>query len=295
MPHITADTATPSAEIFYQDMNPEGTAGTVVLVHGWPLSEFMFEPQLWALTEAGYRVVSYDRRGFGSSAFVQDGYTYDNFAADLNDLLTELDLTDVDLVGFSMGGGELGRYVGTYGTDRVRSLTFMSSVFPYMLKTDDNPNGVEQSVFEDMKAGVKDDRAAFMEQFGQNFVNYDKLSDKVSKERLHQFWGIATGAQPKATVDCIDAFGQTDFRGDAARIDVPTLFIHGDDDQIVPFATSAQTGSQLVEGSRVHTVEGGPHGLNVTHADEVNETLLSFLKDPANSTVGEPSGQLESA
>lgn len=277
MPSLSTSSAQPTAELFYQDLNPDGTAGTVVLIHGWPLSHRMFEPQLWPLTDAGYRVIAYDRRGFGSSAFPASGYDYDTFAADLNDLLDGLDLTDVALVGFSMGGGELGRYVGRYGTDRVKKLVFMSSVFPYMLQTDDNPDGVPKQVFEDMKAGLKDDRPAFLESFGKDFVNYDTLSDKVSEQVLHYHWSIAAMAQPQATVDCVDAFGLTDFRDDAARIDVPTLFIHGDDDQIVPFATSAKTGSALVEGSTVHTVAGGPHGLNHTHADEVNRVLLDFL------------------
>ena len=277
MPNVKTSTATPTAELFYQDLNPEGSAGTVVLIHGWPLSHRMFEPQLWPLTEAGYRVIAYDRRGFGSSAFPASGYDYDTFAADLNDLLTDLDLTDVNLVGFSMGGGELGRYVGTYGTDRVKKLVFMSSVFPFMLKTDDNPNGVPKSTFDEMKAGLKDDRPAFLKSFGKDFVNYGALSDRVSEQVLHYHWSIAAMAQPKATVDCVDAFGLTDFRADAARIDVPTLFIHGDEDQIVPFETSAKTGSDLVEGSTVHTVEGGPHGLNLTHKDEVNRVLLDFL------------------
>ena len=288
MPHLQASTATPAAELFYQDLNPDGAAGTVVLIHGWPLSQSMFEPQLFPLTEAGYRVVSYDRRGFGSSAFTAGGYDYDTFAADLHDLLSELDLADVHLVGFSMGGGELARYVARFGTDRVASLTFMSSVFPYMLQTDDNPGGVPQGVFEDMKAGLKADRPAFLEQFGKTFVNYDALSDKVSGPLLHYHWSIAVGAQPQATVDCVDAFGRTDFRPDAAKIDVPTLFIHGDDDEIVPFEASAQPGSRLVAGSRVYTVAGGPHGLNHTHADEVNGALLAFLADPARATVGEP-------
>ena len=277
MPSLQTSTASPTAELFYQDLNPGGAAGTVVLIHGWPLSHRMFEPQFWPLTEAGYRVVAYDRRGFGSSAFPASGYDYDTFAADLKDLLDGLALTDVSLVGFSMGGGELGRYVGRYGTDLIKKLVFMSSVFPYMLKTDDNPNGVPSQVFEDMKRSIKSDRPGFLEGFGKNFVNYDKLSDKVSEQVLHYHWSIATVAQPKATVDCVDAFGLTDFREDAARIDVPTLFIHGDDDQIVPFETSAETGSALVDGSTVHTVEGGPHGLNHTHKDEVNRVLLDFL------------------
>ncbi len=277
MPSLQTSTAQPTAELFYQDLNPSGTAGTVVLIHGWPLSHRMFEPQLWPLTDADYRVIAYDRRGFGSSSFPASGYDYDTFADDLKDLLESLDLEDVNLVGFSMGGGELGRYVGRYGTGRVKKMVFMSSVFPYMLKTDDNPNGVEKSVFEDMKAGIKDDRPGFLEGFGKNFVNYDKLSDKVSEQILHYHWSIAAMAQPKATVDCVDAFGLTDFRPDAAKIDVPALFIHGDDDQIVPFETSAKTGSELVENSTVHTVKGGPHGLNHTHTDEVNRVLLDFL------------------
>ena len=277
MPKIDTSTAAVRAELFYQDLNPEGTAGTVLLIHGWPLSHRMFEPQVWPLLDAGYRVIAYDRRGFGSSSFPAGGYDYDTFAADLKDLVDGLDLTDVHLVGFSMGGGELARYVGTYGTDRVKKMVFMSSVFPYMLKADDNPDGVPGSVFEDMKAGLKDDRPGFLEGFGKTFVNYDKLSDKISEQILHYHWSIATMAQPKATVDCVDAFGRTDFRGDAAKIDVPTLFIHGDDDQIVPFEASAKTGHSLVSGSTLHTVVGGPHGLTHTHTEEVNKALLDFL------------------
>ena len=237
----------------------------------------MWEPQLWPLTEAGYRVVAYDRRGFGASSAPPGGYDYDTFAADLHDLLTTLDLTDIHLVGFSMGGGELGRYVGTYGTDRIQKLVFMASVFPYMLQADDNPDGVPGDVFEDMKAGIRADRPGFLDGFGKGFVNYDKLSDRISEQVLHYHWSIATMAQPKATVDCVDAFGRTDFRADAARIDVPTLFIHGDDDQIVPLDVSAKKGHALVSGSTLHTVAGGPHGLNHTHKEEVNRVLLDFL------------------
>lgn len=279
MPHVTTSTGTPSTQLFYQDLNPEGAAGTVVLIHGWPLSWRMFEPQLAPLTEAGYRVIAYDRRGFGSSGFPSGGYDYDTFADDLSDLLAGLDLSDVHLVGFSMGGGELARYAGRHGTGRVKTMVFMSSVFPYMLKTNDNPDGVPGTVFDDMKAGLNADRPAFLDDFGKTFVNYDTLGDKVSEHALRYHWQIAAMAQPQATVDCVDAFGRTDFRPDAATIDVPALFIHGDDDQIVPFETSAQAGSALVKGSRVHTVKGGPHGLNHTHADEVNRVLLDFLAE----------------
>ncbi|MGB3544370.1 alpha/beta fold hydrolase [Rubrivirga sp.] len=277
MPSLQTSTAQPTAELFYQDLNPDGAAGTVVLIHGWPLSHRMWEPQLWPLTDADYRVVAYDRRGFGASSFPTSGYDYDTFADDLKDLLDGLDLEAATLVGFSMGGGELARYVGRYGTGRVEKLVFMSSVFPFMLQTDDNPTGVPGDVFDDMKSGIKADRVGFLEGFGKGFVNYDKLSDRISEQVLHYHWSIATMAQPKATVDCVDAFGRTDFRPDAAKIDVPTLFIHGDDDQIVPLGASAKPGSELVEGSTVHTVEGGPHGLNHTHADEVNRVLLDFL------------------
>ncbi len=277
MPNVETSSAQPTAELFYQDCNPSGTAGTVVLIHGWPLSWRMWEPQIFRLTAAGYRVVAYDRRGFGSSAFPWGGYDYDTFAADLKDLLDELDVRDVTLVGFSMGGGEVARYIGRYGTDRVGKVVFMSSVAPFMLKTDDNPDGVPQEEFDKMKEGVKNDRPKFLAGFGKQFVNWGLLDHDVSQEMLDYANSIALMAQPQATYDCIDAFGTTDFRPDMARIDVPTMFVHGDKDQIVPLKVSAQQGHEMVAGSLLEVVEGAPHGLNLTHTDRANELLLNFL------------------
>lgn len=277
MPHVKTSSSTPAAEVYYQDCNPSGTAGTVVLIHGWPLSHRMWEYQINALTEAGYRVVAYDRRGFGSSAMRWGGYDYDTFAADLKDLLDELDVRDVTLVGFSMGGGEVARYFGRYGADRVGKAVFVSSVVPFMLKTDDNPDGVPKKVFDDMMASVKEDRPTFLDGFGKDFVNYDKLSDRISEDLLHYTKHIALKAQPHATQQCITAFGTTDFRPDMSKITVPTMFVHGDADQIVPLDVSAKQGHQMVEGSRLEVIEGAPHGLNFTHTDRLNELFLDFL------------------
>ncbi len=277
MPHITASSSAPQAELFYQDCNPSGTAGTVVLIHGWPLSWRMWEPQIGPLTEAGYRVVAYDRRGFGSSAFPWGGYDYDTLAADLKDLLTEVDLRDVTLVGFSMGGGEVARYFGRYGAERVGKAVFVSSVAPFMLKTDDNPDGVSQSTFDEMKRGVEGDRPQFLDGFTKQFLNWGLVSHPVSEEMRQYSLRDAERAQPKATLDCIDAFGTTDFRPDMPKITVPTMFVHGDADQIVPLEVSAERGHQMVGGSRLEVIEGAPHGLNLTHADRFNELLLDFL------------------
>ena len=295
MPNITASSSTPSAELFYQDCNPSGAAGTVVLIHGWPLSWRMWEPQIGPLTEAGYRVIAYDRRGFGSSAFPWGGYDYDTFAADLKDLLDELDLDDVTLVGFSMGGGEVARYFGRYGAERVGKAVFVSSVAPFMLKTDDNPDGVPQEEFDKMKQGVKDDRPKFLDGFTKQFLNWGVVSHPVSEEMRQYSWAVSTMAQPKATLDCIAAFGETDFRPDMSKITVPTLFVHGDDDQVVPIDVSARQGHKMVQGSHLEEISGAPHGLNLTHTDRFNEILLGFLGGPGGAPAtpavsGQPHG-----
>ena len=269
-------TTDPAAQLYYQDCNPSGNH-TVVLIHGWPLSHRMWEPQISALTDAGYRVVAYDRRGFGSSSFPWGGYDYDTLTADLNDLLEALDLRDVTLVGFSMGGGEVARYFGRYGSDRVAKAAFVSSVVPFMLKTDSNPDGVPEGVFESMKENLRQDRAKFLAGFGKKFVEWDLLDHPISEEMLSYLHAIALRAQPHATVQCVDAFGQTDFRPDMERIDVPTLFVHGDADDIVPIDPSARQGHRMVKGSRLEEISGAPHGLNLTHPDELNPILLDFL------------------
>ncbi len=255
-----------------------GEGKPIVLIHGWPLSHRMWEKQIMALTEAGYRVIAYDRRGFGESYKPWTGYDYDTFAADLNTLITELDLRDVVLVGFSMGGGEVARYIGTYGTERIAKAVLMSAVTPFLLKTADNPEGVDQSVFDGMIQGLKKDRPGFLEAFGKMFVNWDKDGkDLLSQPALQHSWDIAVWSSPKATIDCVKAFSATDFRKDLAKFTIPTLILHGDADQIVPFEVSGQRAHGLIPGSELVIIPGGAHGLTYTRPDKVNTALLDFI------------------
>jgi pimeloyl-ACP methyl ester carboxylesterase len=250
----------------------------VVLVHGWPLSGASWEKQVAALLENGHRVITYDRRGFGRSSQPTTGYEYDTFAADLHKLVTALDLQDFDLVGFSMGGGEVARYVGTYGSSRVRKAVFIAAVPPFLLKTGDNPNGLDISVFDGIKRGLAADRPEFLAGFLANFYNVDVLGGKLISNAVVQLnWSIACGASPKGTIDCVGAW-YTDFRKDLERFDLPTLIIHGDADRIVPLEISGKATHRAIEGSRMVTVKDGPHGLNWTHADQVNPELVAFLQ-----------------
>jgi pimeloyl-ACP methyl ester carboxylesterase len=261
-------------DLYYED---HGTGKPVVLIHGWPLSGGSWEKQVPVLLDAGYRVITYDRRGFGNSSKPVTGYDYDTFAADLDKLMTKLDIRDATLVGFSMGGGEVARYLGAYGTKRVRKAVFMAAIPPFLLKTPDNPEGVDGSVFEGIKRAIAADRPAYLSVFLSNFYNVDILGGKkVSDEVIRLSWNIAAGASPKGTLDCVQAW-LTDFREDLRRIDVPTLVIHGDDDRIVPFAATGKRMPELIRGSRLVVVKGGPHGLNWTHAEEINRELLDFL------------------
>ena len=199
-------------------------------------------------------------------------------AEDLHDLIKKLDLRDVILAGFSMGGGELAQYVGTFGTSRISKLIFISSIAPFLLKTEDNPDGAPDDVFKGMEDNVKNDRLGFLKGFGEGFVNYEDNKDRISQGQLDYNFQIAAAASPKGTLDCINAFGRTDLRDALKKIDVPTLFIHGDADNIVPIEPSSKQGHELVEDSRLEIIKDAPHGLYVTHTEELNEILLDFLK-----------------
>jgi non-heme chloroperoxidase len=272
--HVGQENSTP-IELYYED---HGAGKPVVLIHGWPLSGASWEKQAAALLAAGFRVITYDRRGFGKSSQPAIGYEYDTFAEDLHKLVTTLDLRDFALVGFSMGGGEVARYIGKHGTDRVSKAVFISSVPPYLLKAPDNQTGVEMGVFDGIKKAIAADRPAFMTQFLNNFYNVDQLGGKlISDEVVRLSWNVAMGASAKGTLDCVTAW-YTDFRKDLPKVDVPALVIHGDADRIVPIDASGRRTHEQVKGSKLVVLQGAPHGLIWTHADRVNAELLSFLK-----------------
>lgn len=261
-------------DLYYQD---HGTGQPVVLIHGWPLSSASWEKQVPVLLRAGYRVITYDRRGFGNSSRPASGYDYDTLADDLHRIMTKLDLRDAALVGFSMGGGEVARYLGRYGTERVRKVVFMAAITPFLLKSSNNPAGVDGAVFEGIKQAITADRPSFLTSFFSNFYNLHFFGGKkVSEEAVRLSWNIAAGASPIGTIECVQAW-LTDFREDLIRIELPTLVIHGDNDRILPFAATGSRTHEAVKGSRLMVVAGAPHGLNWTHAEEVNRELLAFL------------------
>jgi peroxiredoxin len=274
MPYVKTSGA-PETEIHYQDL---GQGKPVVLIHGWPLSHRMWEGQMTALAEAGYRVVAYDRRGFGESGKPAGGYDYDTFASDLNDLMARLDLRDAVLAGFSMGGGEVARYLGRYGADRVSKAMLLGAVPPFLLKTPDNPEGVDKAVFDGMLDAVKKDRVAFLEGFFPDFYNHDPASKEVSADLIPFSKWIAWGASPLGTQQCVVAFGTTDFREDLKKIAVPTLVAHGDSDRIVPLEVSGKRSHEMVKGSRLEVLKGAPHGFAATHAPQLNGLMLDFLR-----------------
>ena len=261
-------------EIFYTD---HGSGRPVVLIHGYPLDGRSWEKQERVLLEAGYRVIAYDRRGFGKSSQPTVGYDYDTFAADLRALLEHLDLTDVVLVGFSMGTGEVTRYLGTYGSDRVAKAVLMGAIPPFLLKTGLNPEGVDQSVFDGIKEAVIADRPAYFKDFLDNFYNVDVLGGtRISDQAWQASFNVAVAASPWAAYACVDTW-LTDFREDLPKIDVPTLVIHGDADRILPYASTAQRLPELIADVELVTVPGGPHNIAWTHPEVVNPALLEFL------------------
>jgi len=255
----------------------DGEGRPVVLIHGWPLSGESWSEQVPALKEAGYRVVTYDRRGFGQSD-PGDSYDYDALAGDLDNVLSDLDLTDVTLVGFSMGGGEVARYVSRYGEDRLHSVVFAAAVPPYLLKSDDNPDGpLAEDAAKGMRSGLEEDRDGFFDEFTKQFFSAgDEL--KVTDDQRQAAITLAKQSNQEAALGCMDAFSTTDFREDLTSISVPTLVIHGDSDGIVPLEGSGKLTHEAVDGSELVVIEDAPHGLNVSHAEKFNAALLEFLE-----------------
>jgi non-heme chloroperoxidase len=275
MPFITVGKENSgNVDLYYED---HGSGKPVVLIHGYPLSGASWEKQVAALLPAGHRVITYDRRGFGKSSQPTAGYNYDTFAEDLHKLVTQLELRDFALVGFSMGGGEVARYLGKYGSKGVRKAAIISGVPPFLLKTPDNAEGVDGSVFEGIEKAIVADRYAFFAEFFKNFYNTDSLLGKrVSEQAVQSSWNLAAGASATASLACVPTWHE-DFRKDLARIDVPTLVIHGDADRILPITASGLRTHKLIKGARLVVVKGGPHCITWTHADEVNPELVSFL------------------
>lgn len=279
MAYITVGTenSTP-VEVYYED---HGTGQPVVLIHGYPLDGNSWERQSRALLDAGYRVITYDRRGFGQSSKPTVGYDYDTFASDLDKVLTELDLNDVILVGFSMGTGELARYAAKYGTDRVAKFAFLASLEPFLLQTDDNPTGVPQSVFDGIDSAAREDRFAWFENFYKDFYNLDEnLGTRISEAAVRASWNTATGSAPVAAYAVVPTWLE-DFRGDVEKVresGKPTLILHGTADNILPIDSTGRQFHKVFPDATYVEVDGAPHGLLWTHFQEVNDALLAFVK-----------------
>jgi non-heme chloroperoxidase len=281
MPYITVGKENSgNIDLYYED---HGSGDPVVLIHGYPLSGASWEKQVPVLLEAGYRVITYDRRGFGKSSQPDIGYNYDTFAEDLHKLIIQLKLRDYTLVGFSMGGGEVARYIGKYGSKGVSKAVIISGIPPYLLKTADNPEGVDAGVFGGIQKAVAGDRYAFFTSFFQNFYNTDVfLGKRVSEQAVQASWNIAASASATASLECVAAWHE-DFREDISRIDVPTLVIQGDADRVLPITATGLRNAKLIKGARLVVVKDGPHCIPWTHAEEVNAGLLSFLAEKAGT------------
>lgn len=274
MPYIeTRD----GVKIFYKDW---GSGRPVVFIHGWPLNGDAWQDQLKACADAGFRAVAHDRRGHGRSTPVWDGYDFDTFADDLNDLLTGLDLNDVTLVAHSMGGGELARYIGRHGTGRIRSAVLLSAITPLMVQGPDNPEGVPESVFEGLKAGIVAERSQFWKDTAVGFFGANRSGNKVTEGNKDAFWYMAMAETIEGGVACVDAFAYTDFHADLKKFDIPTLIVHGDDDQIVPIDATGRKAAELIPGAVLKVYPGASHGIALVPGDKekFNQDLLEFLK-----------------
>lgn len=271
----TGSDAREQVKIAYSDY---GIGDPVILIHGWPLSREMWEYQLGDLVDAGFRVIKYDRRGFGKSSKPWNGYDYDSLASDLNEIIERLDLNKVTLVGFSMGGGEVARYLSKYGTKRISRAILISTVLPFLSKTSNNSEGVEPQVFEEIMQQIKNDRIGFLDEFGKMFFGINLMSHPVSKPLLEYYRMLASFASSHSTLQCVTSFAKIDFREDIRAITVPTLIIHGDADKIVPIEASSNRTAAMIPGSHYLIYEGAPHGLFYEYRKQLNQDLINFIK-----------------
>jgi non-heme chloroperoxidase len=273
MPYITKNDSQ-NVELYYEDF---GSGQPLILIHGWPLSGKSWEMQIPVLLNLGYRVITYDRRGFGKSSPTADGYDYDSLAKDLHELISQLELKNVILFGFSMGGGEVVRYLTNYGSENIDKVALISSIIPLVKQKEDNPDGVPQEKLDTIMESLKTDRVTFLESFHKDFYSYGLLSQSVSQKQLDYDWSIASCASPIATIKCAESWANTDFRPELVNVKVRTLIVHGDNDKVVPIETAGKQAAQGIANNEFMIIEGAPHGLNVTHADELNTIITKFL------------------
>ena len=271
----TPDALGNSVSLFYEDL---GQGKPVVFIHGWPLNHAMWEYQLSELPLHNFRCIAYDRRGFGKSDYPWENYDYDTLADDLKAVLDHLHLTDVTLVGFSMGGGEIARYIGKHGIDKVSKVVLISAVTPFMLKTNGNPEGVDKEVFDEMIESIEKDRPAFIQDFGKQFYGMSLFNEAISEPMLAWNQAQCLMSSHKATTECVHSFSQTDFRDDLLKITVPTLIIHGDADKIVPIEVSGNRTAKMISHAKYIVYEDAPHGLFITEKDKLNTDLIDFIE-----------------
>ncbi|AEH02683.1 alpha/beta fold hydrolase [Lacinutrix sp. 5H-3-7-4] len=277
MPFISNKKSTEQVDIFYEDY---GKGQPVILIHGWPLSRKSWEHQVWKIVEAGYRCISYDRRGFGISSAPWDGYDYSSLASDLNAIIEDLKLKDTIIVGFSMGGGEVVRYLTEYGDSKIAKAALISSIVPLVKQKEDNEAGVPESALKDIQNALENDRVGFLKDFHKGFYNFDetKKEGRISQAVLDYDFIVASHASPRGTIQAALAWMHTDFRPELKNVKVPTLIVHGDEDNTVPIGTSAEQAAKGIANSTYKIIEGAPHGLNITHKEELNSILMDFLK-----------------